>query len=728
MTTAAPARRWTCHRLEHGLGAFAPAWDGLNQAMFGDHPLLRSHFVDTLLKHYGSGQQWLCRLQVDGQVEAMCVLQRRGSGLWTTFLPAQAPLGPVLISHPDQVQGLIRALPGGVIELDFLCNDPDFGHLGRDGTEGEPVDHALTMRIELQGEFADYWAQRPKKLVQNIDRYRRREGLEQYSPRFVEICDPDQMAAAVSRYAVLEAEGWKGQSGTAVGSDERQQAFYQELMEGFARTRRGIVYELWFGDELAASRLAVADERMIVMLKTTYREAFAAYAPGRLLLRLAIERAFETHRGGRIEFYTNANRDLLAWATGQRWIQHVAFYRNRPMRSLLSTWRMARQIVGENKRQADQRARHAIKVFRHPDEFTGDVRRFFTAAESISIQLGQDWYRNLVDTVFRTHPGVEIFVLYRDDQPVAALPLLVNEKLMATRMESLSNYYTAFFEPLVRPGLKAFDLVPLIKAVRRAHPWVDSISLAPMDPNSSVYRMLLNAMGGAGLVGFRYYCFGNWYLKVDSDWKSYLLGRKSKQRNTISRMTKKLAGDGGWLELVPAEDLDRGLQAYEQVYAASWKKSEPHQDFVPGLLRTCAQRGWLRLGVAWLDGRAIAAQIWIVAHGKADIYKVAYDEAFKAYSPGTLLTAMLMQHVMEVDKVAEVDYLIGDDPYKETWMSDRRERWGIIAYNPRSPRGLLGLIREMGWRTLKPLVLRLRLLLQQWRKRPGRDEQPQPAP
>lgn len=93
----------------------------------------------------------------------------------------------------------------------------------------------------------------------------------------------------------------------------------------------------------------------------------------------------------------------------------------------------------------------------------------------------------------------------------------------------------------------------------------------------------------------------------------------------------------------------------------------------------------------------------------ANIYKVAYDEAFKAYTPGTLVTAMMMQHVIETDKVSKVDYLMGDDPYKKTWMSERQERWGIIAYNPRSIGGLFELCREALGRLVK-------LGLAKWKK------------
>ena len=125
--------------------------------------------------------------------------------------------------------------------------------------------------------------------------------------------------------------------------------------------------------------------------------------------------------------------------------------------------------------------------------------------------------------------------------------------------------------------------------------------------------------------------------------------------------------------------------------------------FVPGLIRCCAQQGWLRLGVVWLQEQPVAAQLWIVAHGKAAIYKLAYDEAFKALGSGTVLTARLMRQVLEHDGVAEVDYLMGDDAYKRSWMSHRRERRGLVAHNPRTLRGLTGAARETLARLLRVL-------------------------
>lgn len=63
-----------------------------------------------------------------------------------------------------------------------------------------------------------------------------------------------------------------------------------------------------------------------------------------------------------------------------------------------------------------------------------------------------------------------------------------------------------------------------------------------------------------------------------------------------------------------------------------------------------------------------------------------------------------MEHVIDVDNVHEVDYLTGDDAYKKDWMSDRRERWGVVAFNLRTPHGLLAAARHLGGRATKRVL------------------------
>ena len=116
-----------------------------------------------------------------------------------------------------------------------------------------------------------------------------------------------------------------------------------------------------------------------------------------------------------------------------------------------------------------------------------------------------------------------------------------------------------------------------------------------------------------------------------------------------------------------------------------------------------AEKGMLRLGIARLGDQAVAAQLWIVAGRKASIFKLAYHENYADYSPGTVLTAHLLSHVIERDSVTEVDFLKGDDKYKRMWMSHRRERRGIVAYNPATITGAMLSLKELLGRLTKCL-------------------------
>ena len=83
--------------------------------------------------------------------------------------------------------------------------------------------------------------------------------------------------------------------------------------------------------------------------------------------------------------------------------------------------------------------------------------------------------------------------------------------------------------------------------------------------------------------------------------------------------------------------------------------------------------------------KPIAAQVWFVRHGKASIFRLAYDKSWRKYSPGSILTAYLMEYVIDTDKVEEIDFLTGNDAYKQDWMSERRERFVLGCFKSTKP-------------------------------------------
>jgi CelD/BcsL family acetyltransferase involved in cellulose biosynthesis len=106
----------------------------------------------------------------------------------------------------------------------------------------------------------------------------------------------------------------------------------------------------------------------------------------------------------------------------------------------------------------------------------------------------------------------------------------------------------------------------------------------------------------------------------------------------------------------------------------------------------------------WLNDQPLASQVWLVFGAKANIYKLAYVKGQDRLSAGSVLTAALMQHAMDVDKVHEVDYLSGDDTYKADWMALRRERVGLVAFDRKRLSGLWGAGRHALGRAKKRLM------------------------
>jgi hypothetical protein len=182
----------------------------------------------------------------------------------------------------------------------------------------------------------------------------------------------------------------------------------------------------------------------------------------------------------------------------------------------------------------------------------------------------------------------------------------------------------------------------------------------------------------------------SWRIETDGmNFAAYWAARPSKLRNSAERKAK-AAG----LEVALYRHFDAGAWAeYESVYTASWKPEEGSPAFLRALAEQEGAAGTLRLGIARKDGRAVAAQLWLVENGTATIHKLAYREDAKALSPGTVLSMAMFRAALDEDRVALIDYGTGDEPYKADWMDRRHVLWRVEAWDPRSVAGLLGAAR-----------------------------------
>lgn len=270
--------------------------------------------------------------------------------------------------------------------------------------------------------------------------------------------------------------------------------------------------------------------------------------------------------------------------------------------------------------------------------------------------------------------------------------LLYSERKAPHRRMALTNYYASLYSPMISSARnKNIALSQLIHQLARSKPGCAVINFSPLDQEAFDGISLRRAFSEYGWYTRKYFCFGNWYLPCAGlTFEEYMSQRPRQMYNTWVRKSIKFEKkQGARLQIITdLSDTAMAMEIYHNIYSKSWKKPEPYPDFVTDWAKICAENGWLRLGIAWVDDVPIAVQFWFTVNGRAYIFKLAYDEEYSKWSAGTILSAHMIKYSLEKDRVIEIDYLTGDDNYKRSWMTHRRERVGVLACNLRSPRGL----------------------------------------
>ena len=353
---------------------------------------------------------------------------------------------------------------------------------------------------------------------------------------------------------------------------------------------------------------------------------------------------------------------------------------------------------------------------------------FGSNRQECSFFLSYVWFENLIQHSLGIDHSMRFFGLEDQSEGTAyaLAPMCFSSSpqhwYTLRKLIAASNYYTSLFYLIQddRDPDPHEKISLLIHGIIDDTSHWDCIDLHPMAVDSMQFASIQRGFRDAGALTQTYFCYGNWYLKLEGrNFREYFESLPSRLRNTIDRKSRQLEKSHALqIKLVQTEaELQTAAAAYEQVYQTSWKQSEAQPHFVSGLMQVCAREGWLRLGIAYIDDKPVAAQLWIVRQRIASIYKLAYDENFSKLSIGSILTAHMMRHVIDIDLVDEVDYLTGDDDYKKDWMSHRRERWGIIAFNQATLKGKLFGFWHLGKQELKHMLIKFNFFLKKVAKR-----------
>jgi CelD/BcsL family acetyltransferase involved in cellulose biosynthesis len=292
------------------------------------------------------------------------------------------------------------------------------------------------------------------------------------------------------------------------------------------------------------------------------------------------------------------------------------------------------------------------------------------------------WWRGLAEEC----AVAPLLAVAREGRKIAVLPFRQEDG----ELRELANWYSFRVTPIVSEGADATALLSTIaKDIAERSGRIVLAKIAEDDAAT-----LAEAFRGAGWFVTMTPCDLNHVLRVAGrSYAEYLAGRPGQVRTTLKRKA-------GKVEVRLLDEFDEAAwDAYEAIYARSWKPNEGSPAFLRRFAREEGAAGRLRFALALAEGKPVAAQFWTVEAGTAFIHKLAHVEEAKPLSPGTTLSAALFERVIDRDGVEMVDFGTGDDGYKRDWMEEVRTRYRIEMLRPLRPRNW-PLIAKAGLRRL----------------------------
>ena len=352
-----------------GLAAVADEWERLADATAAG-PFVRPGWFEAWTRAFAGAATpvVVCARRGERLSGAVPVLRRRGRIQSPTNW--HTPAYGAVAEDADAATSLARALAGlgpSVLDLSFLDPEEPFAAATLDAVSGggrmlisRPV--LRSPYVELEGDFEAYEATLDSKFKREAKRRRRKLGEEGEVTVAFEDGGADLGKLLDEGFAV-EHSGWKAERGTAISQSPETERFYREVAAWAAgRGTLQLGYVRLDGRAIAFS-YSIVLAGTVHVVKVGFDPDYRRYAPGTILTREAIARAFEQGLE-RYDFLGAEDRYKLDW-TGQvrERVRVQAFGRTGRGLAGFAAWRYGRPAakwamaaVKDRARQADRAA------------------------------------------------------------------------------------------------------------------------------------------------------------------------------------------------------------------------------------------------------------------------------------------------------------------------------------------------------------------------------------
>jgi CelD/BcsL family acetyltransferase involved in cellulose biosynthesis len=216
------------------------------------------------------------------------------------------------------------------------------------------------------------------------------------------------------------------------------------------------------------------------------------------------------------------------------------------------------------------------------------------------------------------------------------------------------------------------------------------LGLPRLPETSPLVPAIPGAARGAGVRLFVRPSEPSRLVRTDGGWDAYLASRRSKVRREWRRKQKRLEAQGR-VEIVTATDPETAERVIDDVLAIeekSWKLDGDNGKtvhrhitaFYPALTRSCADRGWLRLHVLYLDGKPIAYLYGVLFRDLLYALWTSYDGEYASLSPGIVIVLHGLRRAFE-EGVPVVDFLGAETRWKIEVSDGTRSHVHVCAFS-----------------------------------------------
>jgi CelD/BcsL family acetyltransferase involved in cellulose biosynthesis len=307
--------------------------------------------------------------------------------------------------------------------------------------------------------------------------------------------------------------------------------------------------------------------------------------------------------------------------------------------------------------------------------------RFHASVPTATAFQTNAWQRAVCETLCR--PGrLRLLSIWQDANLAALFPMSIRDDGL---LESLGPAVSDYLDPLIAPELESQVWSVFLKLFTRLRSGKRRAVTLHNIRDAAPCRTILREL--APTEGFSYEDKPIEHppvITLPKTWDDYLASldphERKETRRKLNKVQTKTQSRVVRCSSNPAEIARTLTHAFALMEQAPGEKGQAIRSTIRPLLEKAApaliQSGHLWLTTLYLNDQHAAVTLQFPSQAGPQLYNCGFDPTKKEYSPGVVLTSMIIQDAIQTG-AKEFDLLRGQEPYKYKLAAKDRPLWMI---------------------------------------------------